>query len=387
MTSVGLAQNFAALRALVTHGIQRGHMRLHARSVAAAAGVPADEVDRVVAGMIASGEVKTWKAEELLRARPSHAAQPLDFSNAASGVASGKVILLGEHAAVYDKHVVALPLAGAVTARVLEAGPGIRVSICEQGKEQELVFDRSATDGGIGAAINLVLDRLQLDIDKLAVRVESGIPSAMGLGSSAAFAVAIIRALDQHFSIGLDNGQIDGLAFDCEKLAHGTPSGIDNNLATYGEPVLYSRSSTTRTRPIALREPPPIVVASSGIRGITKEQVAGVRARYEHNSRLYSTLFDEIDEISMAGAVALRDADWKTLGALMNVCHGLLNALEVSIPALESMIHVAREHGAAGAKLTGSGGGGSIVALCPGCEEDVAAALRADGHAIIRLQG
>ena len=388
MTSVGLAQNFAALRALVTHGIQRGHMRLHARSVAAAAGVPAGDVDRVVSAMLKSGEVKTWKAEEILRAGSAVVASRLDFRDAACGVAAGKVILLGEHAAVYDKHVVALPLADAVRAQVLEAGAGIEVILCERGNERAMTVERSAApDGGIGAAINLVLARLKLDVDNIAFRIESRIPSAMGLGSSAAFAVAIIRALDRHFSLGLDNRRIDSLAFDCEKLAHGTPSGIDNNLATYGEPVLYSRSSANRTRPLTLSNPAPIVVASSGIRGITRDQVAGVRARYDANPELYGTLFDEIDEISMAGAIALRDADWTALGTLMNVCHGLLNALEVSIPELESMIRVARQQGAVGAKLTGSGGGGSIVALCPGCEENVAAALKAEGYAIIRLQG
>jgi len=386
MASVGLAQNFAALRALATHGIQRGHMRLHARSVAATAGVPAEQVDRVVAGMLESGEVKTWKAEEISRSIRARRADPQNFDGAATGVAAGKVILLGEHAAVYDKHVVALPLADAVVARVTKAGSGIQVTLCERGIEQELSFERSGNTGtGIQSALKLILGRLKIDAENLSLRLDSRIPAAMGLGASAAFAVAIIRALDQCYSLGLDDRRVDQLAFECEKLAHGTPSGIDNNLATYGEPVLYSKTSTTRTKPITLTETPPIVIASSGIRGITRDQVAGVRARYERSPQLYATIFDEIDEISVAGAVALRDADYAALGSLMNVCHGLLNAIEVSIPELETMIQIARKHGAVGAKLTGSGGGGSIVALCPGREDEVAAALKANGHAIIRL--
>ena len=111
-----------------------------------------------------------------------------------------------------------------------------------------------------------------------------------------------------------------------------------------------------------------------------------MRARFERNSALYNTIFDEIDEISIAGAIALRDADYETLGSLMNVCHGLLNAIEVSTPELETMIQIARARGALGAKLTGAGGGGSIVALCPGCEDAVAGALKAAGHSIIRLR-
>lgn len=389
MVSVGLAQNFAALRALVTHGIQRGHMRLHARSVASSARVRPEHFDSVVAGLIASGDVKTWKAEELSSALSAASGQSEDqaedFSAASVGVAAGKVILLGEHAAVYDRHAVAVPLAEAVVARIIESDAGMRLTLAERGVEHRVEFDDTAATG-IGAALNLIMRRLKLDARSFSIRVESRIPTAMGLGSSAAFVVAIIRAFDRHCSLGLDNRSVNQLAFDCEKLAHGTPSGIDNNLATYGEPVLFSKGSATRTKSIVLKEPPPIVVASSGIRGVTKDQVAGVRARFERNSALYNTIFDEIDEISVAGAIALRDADYATLGSLMNVCHGLLNAIEVSLPELETMIQIARESGAIGAKLTGAGGGGSIVALCPGCEDAVAGALKAAGHAIIRLR-
>lgn len=386
MASVGLAQNFAALRALVTHGIQRGHMRLHARSVAATAGVAPEHFDKVVAAMIESGEVKTWKAEEISRTMSSARDPRLDFRDAAGGAAAGKVILLGEHAAVYDKHVVALPLHEAVVARVIEGGDGIHVTLAERGAEHPFTVERPGhTSVGIGATLNLILDRLGVATENLAIRVESRIPAAMGLGSSAAFAVAIIRALDKHFSVGLTDRQVDELAFDCEKLAHGTPSGIDNTLATFGRAVLFNKSNNPRTKAIELAERPPIVVASSGIRGVTKDQVAGVRARYDRNPGRYASIFNEIDDISLAGAAALREADYATLGSLMNVCHGLLNAIEVSVPELEAMIQTARKNGAVGAKLTGSGGGGSIVALCPGCEDEVAAALEKSGQTIIRL--
>lgn len=383
MCSVGLAQNFAALRALAAEGIQEGHMRLHARSVASAAGVPDDGFDAVVDGMVESGEIKTWKASELAKnlkmPAPAVAADP----DAVSGVAAGKVILLGEHAVVYGRHAVALPLTRAVVARVWQTGAGKRLMVRERGVERAIDLDESVSSG-MAAALDLILRRLGVDAQDISIHVDSRIPSAMGLGSSAAYVVAIIRAFDGHFGLGLDDRAVNQLAFDCEKLAHGTPSGIDNNLATYAEPVLFSKSM--RTRPIELAEPPPVIVAASGIRGITREQVEGVRRRFERSSALYNTLFDEIDELSVAGAVALRDADFNTLGAMMNVCQGLLNAIEVSTPELESMVHIARSHGAVGAKLTGAGGGGSIVALCPGCEDEVARALQNEGHTVIRLR-
>jgi hydroxymethylglutaryl-CoA reductase len=94
-------------------------------------------------------------------------------------------------------------------------------------------------------------------------------------------------------------------------------------------------------------------------------------------------VFDEIDALSIAGAKALKEQDYDLLGAQMNICHGLLNAIEVSTPELEAMVALARQHGALGAKLTGAGGGGSIVTLCPGKEDYVAEAMQAAGYQII----
>jgi len=390
MVAVGLAQNFAALRALATDGIQKGHMGLHARSIAASVGVAAEHFDAVVAQMIESGNVKSWKAEELaaeFRAADSNneADAAGRWAEAGVGVASGKVILLGEHAAVYDKHVLALPLTGAVTARVIQQESANSLILHEQNSVTEV--DLSETDGsGIAAALALIMRRLKTSGQCFAIRIESRLPVAMGLGASASFAVAIIRGFDALLNLGLQDRDVDQLAFDCEKLAHGTPSGIDNNLATYGQPVLFTKTRATRTKPFELAQSPPLVIAASGMRSSTLEQVEGVRSRHARDPALYDMVFNEIDEMSIAGAAALRSGDYNTLGSLMNVCHGLLNAIEVSTPELEKMIQIAREHGATGAKLTGAGGGGSIVALCPGCENDVAAALRAAGYQIIRLK-
>lgn len=380
--AVGLAQNFAALKALVTDGIQKGHMSLHARSVAAAAGTPPQHFERVVTALIESGEIKTWKADQLI-AELEHAGDAEPRRNGATGAAFGKVILLGEHAAVYGKHVLALPLAEAVLADVIETDSDTVVSIPDWGVQQRL--ERQRPNQGAAATLAVILRQLAIENRHFDVRVRARIPAAMGLGASASLAVAMIRAFDRLLDLRLDDRTVDRLAFECEKVAHGTPSGIDNNLATYGEPVLYSRGTSTRTRPIALAEVPPIVIASSGDPGITRDMVAGVRERYEKNRALYDTLFAEIDELCIAGAVALRDRNYDQLGSMMNVCHGFLNAIEVSTPTLERMIQIARMNGAVGAKLTGAGGGGSIVALCPGRTDDVAAALKRAGFSIVRL--
>ena len=111
-----------------------------------------------------------------------------------------------------------------------------------------------------------------------------------------------------------------------------------------------------------------------------------MRERRERARQRYDALFDEIDEISRAGANALCKRDYGQLGLLMNVCHGLLNALGVSTPGLERMVTLARDAGACGAKLTGGGGGGSIVALCPGSVDRVESALRDAGYRTLVLE-
>ncbi|MGB5352125.1 MAG: hydroxymethylglutaryl-CoA reductase, degradative, partial [Woeseia sp.] len=348
MAAVGLAQNFAALRALVTHGIQKGHMSLHARSVAASAGAPPALFERVVNGLIESGEVKIWKADELISeylATPAAATgTTAPAANAPSGTACAKVILLGEHAAVYDKHVLAVPLPNALTAYVRKATATPRITIPAWGIEQAITLDNPRP--GAAAVVALIMRQLELPENLFSVDVVARIPAAMGLGGSAALAVAIIRAFDALFKLNMANRDINALAFECEQMAHGTPSGVDNNLATYGETVLYSKSTESRTQPIKLVESPPLVIAASGQRGITKDMVSGVRRRYEKNEALYDTIFQEIDELSIAGAVALRERDYAALGAMMNVCQGFLNAIEVSTPELEKMIYIARGNGA-----------------------------------------
>ncbi|NIL94860.1 MAG: hydroxymethylglutaryl-CoA reductase, degradative [Woeseiaceae bacterium] len=362
MAAVGLAQNFAALRALASTGIQAGHMKLHARSVASSAGVSDKVFDAVVDELIADGDVKVWKAREI--------AARLDESGSADtpdGIAAGKVILLGEHAVVYGKHALAVPVPDAVSAFVVEAGAEPSPNIPE--------FE---------AAIALIKNRLDV-VDGHDVRIRSRLPVAMGLGASAAFAVAITRAFNSKLKLGLDDEAVNEVAFECEKLAHGTPSGIDNTIATYAVPMLFRNDGVLETKEISVAEQLPIVIACSSQTGRTRDIVAGVRERRELATEQYDAVFAQMDALSLAGTAALERADYDELGRLMNICHGLLTAIEVSTPELEAMVAIARAAGAAGAKLTGAGGGGSIVALCPGCVDDVSHALQSSGFRTIGL--
>ena len=376
MAAVGLAQNFAALRALATSGIQKGHMRLHARSLVAAAGISGDRFDAAVEQLVASGEISETRARAI--AARLETERPQD--DKPMGTAAGKVILLGEHAAVYGKHALALPIAGAVTATVQESE---RLTL--QVPDWQLSREISSHAGGVDAAVHRVLENLGVRQRGFTIRVRSALPRAMGLGSSAAFAVAIVRAFDRLLELSLGDERVNEIAFDCEKLAHGNPSGVDNTLATFARPMLFQSGESFQVEELELVRQPPIVIACGHQPGVTHEQVAGVRARYEAQPAAYAAIFDQIDGLSIAGAKALVAGDYAELGQLMNIGQGLLNALGVSTPELERMIDIARQAGAAGAKLTGAGGGGSIVAICPGAEQAVVAALRAGGYSTIDL--
>jgi hydroxymethylglutaryl-CoA reductase len=373
MAAVGLAQNFAALRALATKGIQEGHMRLHARSIATAAGTPDDRLDEVVARLVASGDVKDWKAAEIL--------SEMDESNtdeqAIVATAAGKVILFGEHAVVYGRHALAVPIVDAVQAAVTPCDESTTLVVKDWGLHS--VVDRSSTEG-IDAAVNLILKELGIGDENFGINVTSSLPRGMGLGSSAAIAVAIIRAVAQCVGTEVTDERVNAIAYACEKLAHGTPSGIDNTLSCYSEPMLFRNSGSLEIQTLQLEEFPPLVIGLSHAAGPTHEQVAGVRSRFDRDAKRYDLLFDQIDEISRSGAKALLTRQYDELGRLMNICHGLLNAIEVSTPDLENMVAIARQSGAIGAKLTGAGGGGSIVALCPGTEDKVRAALHQAGY-------
>ena len=378
MGVVGLAQNFAALRALSTDGIQQNHMNLHARSVASTAGVAEDVFETVVESLIESGEIKVWKAQEIAKNLSRHVAMP---ETAERQSAYGKIILLGEHAVVYGRPAIALPIPIAVEAAVRKEGDGINVLIPRWGIEQRV---RPSAPGFAGI-IATMLSQLGLAEQNMTIEVFPHIPRAMGLGGSSALAVAILRAVDHAFDLTLTDGRINELAFECEKTAHGTPSGIDNTVATYGTPLLYERQQEQAQQQatftnVDLGQPLELLIGITGKESLTADTVARVRASWQQYPERYESLFDQIGQLTTLGHAAVQQGRLAELGELMNLCHGYLNALQLSTPELEELVHIARKHGAIGAKLTGGGGGGSMIALCPDASSAVQQAFESAGY-------
>ena len=375
MAAVGLAQNFAAIRALATHGIQAGHMRLHARSLAAAAGASDATVDDVAERLVASGEIKDWKARDIV-AEMQPEALP---ANAAT--AAGKIILFGEHAVVYGKHALAIPIPNAVRATATETSEPTNLRVREW--HFETTVDAEADP--IAAVVSTILSELQCADRHFRIEVSSRLPRAKGLGSSAAIAVAVTRAIAAAIEMPVSDERVNEIAFRCETIMHGTPSGVDNTISCFARPLLFQRGTELQTEIVAAPDLPLVVAVAHGA-GATDRMVAGVRERREAMPAFYERAFESIDALTLAGRDALGRGDHIALGAMMDHCQGLLNAIGVSTAELETMLEIARQNRALGAKLTGAGGGGAVIALCPGRQDQVRSALRAAGFSTLDLE-
>ena len=389
MAAVGIAQNFSALRALVTDGIQQGHMSLHARSVAMTAGASGDFFEPVVEALLESGEIKVWKAKEILaQLQGKNSLRPVGAQTEEDqewSIGYGKIILLGEHAVVYGRHAIAMPIPLTMAARIerlAETEQGVTLSIPRWGIEQRLNL-QAPTAGSFVESIAMLIQQLGLEPHSMIIRVRPEVPRAMGLGSSAALAVAIVRALSKAFDLNLSEQNVSDLAFECEKIAHGTPSGIDNTVATFGQPLLYHKAAQPELELLELSQSLPLVIGLCNSEGFTAQTVANVRQAWQKNPQWYERIFDGIEALTQRALVALKEQDLSTLGEMMNICHGQLNALQVSSWELEEMVHIARSHGALGAKLTGGGGGGAMIALCPDNPQQVMSALQQAGYHVL----
>ena len=370
MAAVGLAQNFSALKALATDGIQKGHMTLHARSVVKAADTPHHLFDKVLEKLIFSEEIKVWKAREILEELKKSDSKSINtksakesVSDSVEGIGHGKIILLGEHSVVYGRHAVAVPAPVNIRTKVQDTEDEILLMIPSWGVEYRLDKNPEKRQSFEKPA-GLILDQMGLSNQGMKIEVFSDIPRGMGLGGSAAIAVSIIKALNNHFKLALNQDEINQMALESEKIAHGNPSGIDNTMATYGHPLIFRNGDNPLIEPLNINETFSILIGFSSTEGLTAKTVGIVRDLWKKNPGVYEKIFDEIDSLALQSIQAIQNNDFELLGQLMNINHGLLNTLQVSTPELERLIMIARESGALGAKLTGGGGGGAVIALC-----------------------
>ena len=281
-----------------------------------------------------------------------------------SFTAPGKIILFGEHAVVYGKPAIAIPVSGMRASAWSEPGEG-KLTINALDLNEKFTLENKSNQFSVLA--QALISKTKQSEPNLTINLTSKLPQGSGMGSSAATSTAVCKALSNYLGVDLEKNKISELVFSAEKIVHGTPSGIDNTVVAYESPVYFIKGKKPMTfdsgRTFHL------VIGDTGIESSTKETVGNVRKMWEKEPNLMDRYFDEIENVTKGGKMAIEEGNIEMVGELMNDNHELLNKIGVGHPELEKLVELSIKSGAMGAKLTGGGGGGNMVALAKNAKE------------------
>lgn len=294
--------------------------------------------------------------------------------------APGKIILTGEHAVVYGRSAIAVPVwQVTATATISGAPPGAGCTIHARDVGLTLRLSDAGDDQPLALVARLALSEASLTTEPdWHIDLHSDIPIASGLGSGAALSTALVRAIFAHAGQSITAEQVSDLVYQSERFYHGTPSGIDNTVIAHAAPIWFVKGQPPA--PFAAARPFTLIIADSGIRSPTKETVSDVRRAWQNDTPLYERWFDEIALIVHDARGAIEQGNLARLGELFDLNQELLVRLGVSSAPLQELVESARAAGALGAKLSGGGRGGNVIALVDEeCAPRVAAAFLSAG--------
>lgn len=303
----------------------------------------------------------------------------------ARGRAHAKAILIGEHAVVYGRPAIAFPVPALhIEATVtLHEGPLTlhtpfhTSEVASESTEIEPLEKHLAE-----IAVRTVLDFYRLPNHGMSVRVDGLIPPARGLGSSAALAGAIASAVTRFHEIELTDSDRFDIVQTVERVAHGTPSGLDALTTASQHPIWFHDG---KAEPLSVAEHPKLLIADSGESGRTADAVQNVRNRFDSDEQAVVRQLDRLADLTYASREDLESGSWTALGQRISEAHGILRELGVSSAGLDSLVEIAHSAGALGAKMTGGGQGGCIIVLASNAEaqEHIAGQLRVGGAAAV----
>ena len=268
--------------------------------------------------------------------------------------APAKIILFGEHFVVHGSYSI-----GCSIDRHME------VEVKKADKLSIIFNDEVVVKGKAMQAVINVFDELKLS-KNVSVKATSNIPRKAGLGSSAAFSVALVREINQKYDLNLDNKKINELSYLAEKAFHGRPSGIDNTLCNFGGLRLFWKDTTTEKlnfEEILPAKPIKLVVVNTGTRASTIKMVEKEREYSNHNEEKFKGYLAEVNSIVEDAKDAITEGNLKKLGELMLMNEGFLEKIGVSTKEISRIITSSMNKGAIGGKLTGGGGGGCVILL------------------------
>jgi mevalonate kinase len=280
-----------------------------------------------------------------------------------TATAPGKAILFGEHAVVYGRPALAVPVTQVRATATLTPSTGeFWIEAPDLGRRYRL--EEAAPGDPLAAAVALALADERAGgggLPPAVLRLSSTIPIASGLGSGAAAATAVVRVLGEWLGLALGPAEVSALVFETEKLLHGTPSGIDNTVVSFGQPVYFMKGQPPEL--IRTARAFHLLIGDTGQPSPTKVTVADVRAAHDRDPHDLDRVFDEIGRVADAARHEIEAGRPEALGALMYLNHALLRELGVSSPELDTLVAAAGSAGATGAKLSGGGRGGNMLAL------------------------
>ena len=292
--------------------------------------------------------------------------------------AAAKIILFGEHAVVHGQPAIAIPFSTLrARVKVIKSTPSLEL---RSAAGDLLVSLESPQDSHpqLLAMMREILQQLGDSVPSVTLGLNSDIPPASGLGSGAAISAALTRALARVADVPLQNGRLNEIVYETEKIFHGTPSGIDNTVVVHEKALCFTRGQAPV--PVQVARPLRLLVADSGQRCETHVPVSAVRELLRREPGPTGARLAEIGQIVRHALVALARGTPDAIGTLMNRNHALLCELDVSSLLLDRLVEAAREAGASGAKLSGAGRGGNMIVLVnKTTESSVSRALRAAG--------